>query len=189
MPKNVKVIMGSVRPNRAGEAVTRWVLDEAARRSGGVDYEVVDLRDLNLPFMDEAMPPASGAPYAHEHTKAWSRVIDAADGFIFVTPEYNQGYSPALKNAVDYLYSEWKDKPAALVGYGADGAAKAIRQLRQVLAFVGLKLQDGQVGIEKIWEAVDENGRVKGEYVRGDLPELLDQFEAALAEPVGAAAG
>ncbi|WP_318036141.1 NADPH-dependent FMN reductase [Halobacillus salinarum] len=72
--------------------------------------------------------------YTKEHTKAWSEKIDTFDGFIFVTPEYNHATSPALMNAIDYLYKEWNNKAAGFVGYGAAGATTAVENLRMMMA-------------------------------------------------------
>ncbi len=177
---NIKVVMASVRSVRAGKAVTDWVMKNVAERETADKYEVLDLKELNLPWYDEAFPPMSGQAPANESTKNWSRIVSETDAFIFVTPEYNHGYSPALKNAIDYLFTEWKDKLVAFVGYGGNGAAFAIEQLRQVVEFVGMKPVGEAVGVNTIWEAVDENGKLKEEYVSGDISKLLDTVENEL---------
>ena len=174
------VIVGSVRPVQAGNGIARWVLNRAAERTGSVEYALTDLRTLNLPFYAEETPPMMSNGPTTEEGKAWSQMVSEADGFIFVMPEYNHGYSPALKNAVDYLYSEWKDKPAAFVGYGSAGATRSISQFRDVLEFLGLNLQDDQVGIKDIWEALDADGNVKPDKVTGDLNALFDNLERSL---------
>ena len=181
MNRKVLIILGSIRPGRAGQAVADWVADAADGRDGQVDYEVVDLKEVNLPFMDEPVPPAMGQPYLREHTREWSARIDRADGFVFVTPEYNHGYSPVLKNALDYLAREWKDKPAAFVGYGAGGATHAIRQLREVTGHLGMQALEDQVGISGIWEAFDGDGRPRSDNVQGDLEALFTELERHLA--------
>ncbi len=110
------VIIGSVRPVRVGLPVGLWV-EAQAKADGRFEVTLVDLAEVNLPFLDEPEMPHLGK-YTHEHTKAWSRTIDAADAFIFVMPEYNAGVSPALKNALDFLSAEWKHKAVGLVSYG-----------------------------------------------------------------------
>lgn len=171
--KKIKVILGSVRSARAGEAVAEWVKEYTDSMESSIEFEHIDLKKLNLPFMDEPVSPMASDKYVHEHTKNWSRTISESDGFIFITPEYNHGLSPVLKNALDFLFEEWKGKPVGLVGYGGSGARDSIRQLREVLNFIGMKPLKEQIGIGKIWEAFDENGKVKGDHVRGDLAELL----------------
>jgi NAD(P)H-dependent FMN reductase len=126
----IAVILGSTRPGRNGEAVANWVLTRAKERADA-EYELVDLLDHPLPHLDEAVPASRGA-YAGEHTRAWSARIKEFDGYIFVTPEYNHSTSGVLKNAIDYLYSEWNNKAAAFVSYGSLGGTRAIEHLRAI---------------------------------------------------------
>ncbi len=126
----IAVILGSTRPGRRGEAVAEWVLEQAAGRADA-RYELVDLKDFPLPHLDEAIPP-SMAQYANEHTKAWADKVASYDGYIFVTPEYNHSTSGVLKNAIDYLYTEWNNKAAAFVAYGSVGGARAVEHLRGI---------------------------------------------------------
>ncbi len=78
--------------------------------------------------------------YTQPHTRAWSDKIKSADAVIFVTPQFNWGYPAVLKNAIDHLYHEWRDKPAAFVTYGGHGGARCAKQLRQVAASVGMRV-------------------------------------------------
>jgi NAD(P)H-dependent FMN reductase len=130
----IAIIIGSTRPGRVGEAVAQWVYDIAGGRADA-DYELVDLKDFNLPLLDEAVPPSRGQ-YSKEHTKAWAAKVDSFDGFVFVTPEYNHGTSAALKNAIDFLYKEWNNKAAGFVGYGSAGGTRAVESLRLVMGEV-----------------------------------------------------
>ena len=129
----VGIISGSTRPGRKSTAVANWVLEIANQRADA-EYEVVDIADFNLPLLDEPIPPSMGQPYSKEHTRAWSEKIKTFDAFVFVTPEYNHATSGALKNAIDYLYSEWNNKAAGFVAYGAAGGARAIENLRPVMS-------------------------------------------------------
>lgn len=135
MPK-ILVIVGSTRPVRIGRQVAEWMLSVIPAENG-FEFELVDLLDWPLPN-DEPAIPATGE-YRHAHTKAWSKKISAAAGYVFVTPQYNWGYPASLKNALDHLYSEWLGKPALIVSYGHRGGGKAAAQLRQVLE--GLKMR------------------------------------------------
>jgi NAD(P)H-dependent FMN reductase len=127
----IAIIVGSTRPGRKAEAVARWVHAVASRRTDA-EFEVVDIKDFNLPLLDEPIPPSMGQ-YSQPHTRIWAAKIASFDGFIFVTPEYNHGMSGALKNAIDFLFREWNNKAAGFVGYGSAGGARAVEQLRLVM--------------------------------------------------------
>src|SRR5437764_937558 len=122
------IILGSTRPNRNGEAVAKWVYEIAQKRSDA-EFELVDIKDFNLPLLDEPIPPSMGQ-YTKEHTKVWAAKIDSFDAFVFVTPEYNHGVSGALKNAIDFLFKEGNNRAAALAAYGSAGPAPAADSLR-----------------------------------------------------------
>ena len=109
----IAIITGSVRPTRVNEQVARWVLTEAQKR-GDAEYTLVDIKDFDLPLLDEALPAGYGQ-YANAHTKKWADTIRPFDGFVFVTPEHNHSTSSALKNALDYLFAEWNNKAVGFV--------------------------------------------------------------------------
>jgi NAD(P)H-dependent FMN reductase len=109
----VAIILGSTRPGRNGEAVAKWVCDIAKKRTDA-EFEYVDIKDYELPLLDEPNPASLGK-YSKDHTKVWSAKIDSFDAFVFVTPEYNYGIPGALKNAIDSLYKEWNNKVAGIV--------------------------------------------------------------------------
>src|SRR4026207_215391 len=127
----ISIISGSTRPGRNGEAVAKWVYEIAKKRTDA-EFELVDIKDFNLPLLDEPVPPSRGQ-YSKDHTKTWAAKIDSFDGFIFVTPEYNHGISGALKNAIDFLFREWNNKAAGFVGYGSAGGVRAVESLRLVM--------------------------------------------------------
>jgi NAD(P)H-dependent FMN reductase len=141
----VAIITGSTRPGRVSDAVAHWVYDIASKRSDAA-FEIVDIKDFNLPLLDEPVPAAMGQ-YSQPHTKAWAAKIAEFDAFVFVTPEYNHGPSAALKNAIDYLYREWNNKAVGFVGYGGNGGARAVEVLRQVVSNVELADVRAQVGL------------------------------------------
>jgi len=126
------IIVGSTRPGRAGQPIAEWFADRA-RTHAGFDVEVADLAEIGLPLLDEPNHPRLGQ-YTKQHTKDWSAIVDRADAVVFVTPEYNYGYPAALKNAIDFLHREWRDKPAGFVSYGGVAAGtRAVQQLKQVV--------------------------------------------------------
>jgi NAD(P)H-dependent FMN reductase len=117
-----------------GEAVARWVYDIAKKRnSNDAEFEYIDIKDSNLPLLDESIPPSQGQ-YSKAHANAWSAEIDSFDAFIFVTPEYNHGIPGALKNAIDFLYREWNNKSACFVSYGSARGVRSVEHLRLVMA-------------------------------------------------------
>ncbi|WP_425845052.1 NADPH-dependent FMN reductase [Agrococcus sp. TSP3-2-1] len=146
----IGIIVGSTRPVRVG----RPVADEIAAliEGAGADAVMLDLAELRLPLLDEAMPPASGVR-SNPHTIAWAERIEALDGVVFVTPDYNSGYPAALKNAIDYLKHEWAGKPAGIVSYGWAGGAAAAAQLSAVLTYIGLALDEQ--GVQLAFEQGD----------------------------------
>ena len=121
----LQVVIASTRPGRIGPVVGDWFVQQA-KAHGAFDVEVTDLAELNLPFHDEPNHPMTGH-YEHEHTREWSRIVDAADAIVFVMPEYNYSFSAPLKNALDYLNREWAYKPVAFVSYGGiSGGMRAV---------------------------------------------------------------
>jgi NAD(P)H-dependent FMN reductase len=124
----LQIIIASTRPGRVGPAIARWFYDRAVQE-GSFDVELVDLASFALPVFDEPSHPAFGQ-YEHEHTRRWSESVARADAFVFVMPEYNHSFNAALKNALDYLYGEWRYKAVGLFSYG--GAAMGIRAVQAI---------------------------------------------------------
>ncbi|NJP89353.1 NAD(P)H-dependent oxidoreductase [Nonomuraea sp. FMUSA5-5] len=151
--QKVGIILGSTRPGRNGDVVAQWVHDLAVKR-GDAEYEIVDLKDYDLGHLDEPQHPAMGE-YQHEHTKRWSAKISSLDAFVFVTPEYNHSFPGALKDAIDFLYAEWANKVAGFVGYGVDGAPRAIQHLKHVLGLLNVATTSGSVGLSIHTDFVD----------------------------------
>lgn len=127
----IGIIIGSTRPGRNAEAVAQWVY-EIARKRSDAEFELIDIKDYDLPLLDEPVP-ASMNMYMYPHTKKWAEKIKSLDAFIFVTPEYNHAPSGALKNAIDFLYAEWNNKAAGFVSYGSTGGVRAVEQLRLIM--------------------------------------------------------
>ncbi|MDO3644118.1 NADPH-dependent FMN reductase [Mucilaginibacter sp. L3T2-6] len=120
----LKIISSTVRPGRKGPIVAQWIAGIAGA-SGNFEVEILDLGEINLPLMNEAVHPIM-KQYEHEHTKRWSAKIEEADAFIFVTAEYDYSYPASLKNALEYLVHEWAYKAAGIVSYSA-GAFAGVR--------------------------------------------------------------
>ncbi|MEN8702288.1 NADPH-dependent FMN reductase [Bacillus infantis] len=122
---NIGIILGSTREGRVSPQVGEWVKEVADKR-GDANYTIIDIADYKLPLLGEAGADASGAA-------AWSEIVAAQDGFIFIVQEYNHSITGALKNALDYLRVEWNNKAAGIVSYGSVGGARAAEHLRGIL--------------------------------------------------------
>jgi NAD(P)H-dependent FMN reductase len=133
----IGIIISTTRPGRFADIPTNWLFNIAKLRADA-EFEIVDLRDYPMPFFEEKAP-LHQAPPQNEVALRWGKKIASLDGYVFVTAEYNHGIPAVLKNAVDYLYSEIQRKPAAFLGYGGTGAARAVGQLAQILNAATLK--------------------------------------------------
>ncbi len=169
---SILVILGSTREGRVGEVVARWLM----RRLDGwpeADFELVDLRDYPLPVYEG--PSAPGRRDAA--VRRWKDKVAAADGYIFVTPEYNHGYPAALKSALDHAYEEWNRKPVAFVSYGGHAAGyRAVEQLRQVAVELQMVPLREQVGIQFPWTAFDAQGDMTREGAEAAVGRMVDDL-------------
>jgi NAD(P)H-dependent FMN reductase len=128
----VGLIVGSTRPNRFADTPARWLVEGASARSD-LQLTVLDLRDFELPFLKEPVPPSfTGGVYSQPEAENWRKRIGEFDAFVAIVAEYNHGPTAVLKNAFDSAFLEWQRKPIAFVGYGGVGAARAIETLRGV---------------------------------------------------------
>lgn len=134
----IGVLSSSTRTVGIGRHVADWV---AAQAPAGTQTRMLDLRELNLPLLDEPKMPAMG-DYELESTREWSQLVQSVDALVIVTPEYNGGYPASLKNALDSLYAEWEGKPVAAVGYGFGGGARAVDALNLILANLKMQVQE-----------------------------------------------
>ncbi len=159
MPK-LMIVIASTRPGRVGLPVARWFAERATEH-GGFEIQVVDLAELGLPFLDEPHHPRLRR-YTRDHTHAWSEMVDGSDAFVFVTSEYNHGYPASLKNAIDFLNHEWKDKPVGFVSYGGVSAGtRAVQQLKQVVTAIKLLPITEAVHIPFVTQFIDDDGVVQ----------------------------
>src|SRR5947208_10191064 len=172
----IAIILGSTRPGRNGEAVAKWV-HEIAKKRTDAEFELVDIKDFNLPLLDEPMPPIMGQ-YSKPHTKAWAAKIGSFDGYVFVTPEYNHGISGALKNAIDFLFAEWNNKAAGFVSYGSVGGARAVEHLRLVLAEVQIATVRNQVLLSLFTDFENFSVFKPGPTKEQSVNDMLDQLIA-----------
>lgn len=156
------IIVASTRQERVGPSIAAWAL-EHAQGHGKFEVEIVDLKTVNLPLLDEPKHPRL-RQYQHAHTKAWSAIVDAADAFVFVTPEYNFGMAPALLNALDYLSVEWAYKPGAIISYGgASGGMRSAQMTKQMLPSLRMVPIVESVAIHFFKNFMDAEGRFVGD--------------------------
>ena len=154
------ILIASTRPGRAGAPVAEW-FQERAVGYGGFRVEVVDLAEVNLPFLDEPNHPRL-RQYVHQHTKDWSAVVERADAFAFVMPEYNYGFNAPLKNAIDYLHHEWAYKPIGFVSYGGVSAGtRAVQMAKQVVTALKMVPVAEAVSIPFVRQFIDDEGRLQ----------------------------
>jgi NAD(P)H-dependent FMN reductase len=170
------IVVASTRPGRVGLPVARWFEGEA-RRHGGFEVEVADLAEIRLPFMDEPEHPRLRR-YRHQHTKAWSARVEAADAFAFVMPEYNYGFTAPLKNAIDYLNQEWRHKPVGLVSYGGVAAGtRAAQMIKQVVTTLKMVPLFEAVSIPFVQQLLGEDGELRANEVMVDAARaMLDEL-------------
>ena len=154
----LQIILGSVRAGRGGHSVARW-FEEVARDDKRFRTELIDLKELNLPLMDEPNHPRL-AQYTHEHTIRFSETITRGDAYVFVTTEYNFGLPGALKNALDYLAREWAGKPMSVISYGGiSGALRAAEDLRRVGVALNMVPLNHNVVAPLYRQQCDDTGR------------------------------
>jgi NAD(P)H-dependent FMN reductase len=177
------VIIGSTREGRATDKLAAWV---AKGTSEMAEVEVLDLRDFQLPFFEEAIPPRynpSRTPSAE--VKKWVDKVAEFDGYFIVTPEYNRSVPAVLKNAFDSLGNEIADKPVALVAHGSTGGAQAVASLRITIPGNGaVTLPNALFFTDQIASAIDDEGMLAAELQEGPWsPQvLLDGLAGALVK-------
>lgn len=149
---NIKIILGSTRQGRQGEKVARWILAEVSTRPG-LEVELLDLKDWDL-----LMYQAPASPQADR----WMKKIAEADGYIIVTPEYNHGYPAVLKNALDYPYKEWNNKPVGFISYsnGLGGGVRSVEQLKLVCIELQMAPIRATVAFPQVQDKFDEKNLV-----------------------------
>lgn len=157
MIMNLKIITSTTRPDRKGISVANWIT-EFAENTGQFDVELLDLAEIDLPLMNESNHSRL-QQYQHEHTKRWSKTIKSADAFIIVLAEYNFGFPAPIKNAIDYLFHEWKYKPVAFVSYGGvSGGLRSVQMLKPVLTTLSMMPIVEQVNLPFFSKLIDQHG-------------------------------
>lgn len=172
----IQIILGSTRQNRFGEKPAKWIV-EKAKQHKDLDVEFIDLRDYPLPMFNESMSPMSNkGKYDSPEGAAWAKKIGEADGYIWITPEYNHSYSAVIKNAIDYVYYEWNKKPVGFLSYGTVGGARAVEHLRGVASQLQMVPVTQGVHFFEPWNLVDKEGNLNTEHYENYADKMLDQL-------------
>ena len=174
---NIAVVCGSVREGRQSIHAANFLVDQLKAR--GVDAHLVDFKDFPLPFIYTPEEPSKlkGA-YPDKNVKVWSDIAKAADGFVFVAPEYNHGYTGVLKNALDWLYHEFERKAAGLVGVssGLVGGARAIEQLRTLMGSFAMYDIRETIMVRNASKVFDGSGKLIDEELLKQVPKFIDSL-------------
>ncbi|MCQ6560585.1 NADPH-dependent FMN reductase [Paenibacillus mendelii] len=170
----IQIIIGSVREGRRGKSIGEWAFHTAAAR-GDVQVELIDLKEWDLPMYDLAKPPILGQ-YEDPLQQRWADKIKEADGYLFISPEYNHSFTSALKNALDYLYEEWGRKPASFIGYGPTGGIRGIEQLRLVLIELKMAALGSALHLTKVHEKIVNNRFIASDHDTSSLNHALDDL-------------
>jgi NAD(P)H-dependent FMN reductase len=176
MAPRLNIIIGSTRPGRVGPSIANW-FERYTGGHGGFEPVLVDLVDFNLPVYDEPNHPRL-RQYVHDHTSAWSASVEAADAFVFVTPEYNYFAPPALVNALDYVLHEWGYKPAAIVSYGGpSGGMRSAQMLKLLLTSLKVVPIPESVNVANFRQFIGDDGIfTPSDLLAGAAKAMLDEL-------------
>lgn len=162
MDNRILVFYGSYRSDRMGIRLADYVIEQLKRR--GDDVELIDAKAVNLPILDRMYKeyPKGQAPTALEQLAG---KIRGADGFIFITGEYNWGVQPGLKNLTDHFLEEWFWRPAAIVSYSAGrlSGARAATAWHGTLSEMGMVVISSTIGVGPIGQTLSEKGEPIGD--------------------------
>lgn len=178
--KKVLIVTGSVRPNSVNTAVVAAIKADLDTREG-VEVSIANLEGLALPFFDALTPPsADGYEAPHENVKEWGQLVEDADGIVFAAPEYNHSLSAVQKNAIDWLYEEWNEKPAAFVGYGWYAGSHSLAQFKEIGTVTKWNLGETATGLQFMKELGVDGSFADEAAVRGAIKATLDELVSSL---------
>ncbi|GAC1413034.1 MAG: hypothetical protein NVSMB66_3860 [Candidatus Doudnabacteria bacterium] len=176
----IGIILGSIRKGRLGERVALWAQKRLAAHQG-IEAVMLDLKEYPLPFYDQAEQPSKmEGPYESDVANKWAAKVSEMEGFIIVTPEYNHGYPAVLKNALDYLYAPWNNKPVSFVSYstGPIGGARVVEQLRQIAPTLKLTVLIEAMHLGQAQETLNAEGDLQS----GPYNEIFDKQIKSMLE-------
>ncbi|HJQ09384.1 MAG TPA: NAD(P)H-dependent oxidoreductase [Candidatus Saccharimonadales bacterium] len=174
----ILVITSTIREGRSGRKIAEWYIDQAKKVNSKLNFELLDIDELDLPLFNEPLPPVY-RQYSELQNKL-ADIIAEADGFVFITGEYNYSVPGSLKNFLDYVYAEWGRRPATFVAYGVHGGVRAIQDLVHILSGLGvptLSWYGYTLHIDSPWEAFDDNDKLRKELLKGDVTKQVNEFQ------------
>lgn len=173
----IGIITGSTRDSRVNTQVAEWVKSIADQRTDA-EYELVDIKEYNLPRYNESVPAIMTKDYQTPEAKPWSEKIDSLDGFVFVLAEYNKGITSGLKDAIDYLYQEWNHKAAGIVSYGSTLGVTAANELRLILSVPKVATVGTHVGMSLFTDFENMSTFNPAPFHKDTVNTLLDEVVA-----------
>lgn len=183
---NLLIVVGSARVGRVADKVLDYIKADVKERDG-VTVTVADLAKLNLPFYNNELPAMSpDRVQTDEHVAAWSKLVTEADGVVFITPEYNHNLSAIQKNAIDWLFTEWNDKPVTAVAYSWSGGARAVPALREVLLNVKADIKQDFAQLAFMKDLNPDGTILDDESVATQISAAIDEVVALDAVPATA---
>ena len=173
----IGVILASTWRARGGESLAKWIHRILVERPG-VDAELLDLRDYRfLVHAREEIPSVAGKRLASGIASRWSEKIHGLDGYVFVTPEYNQVYPGQLKNAIDHVAPGWWYKPVAFVSYGGSSlGTRAVEQLSGFAVETRMVPVRSEVNVRLIELQANEAGRPPSPYYARTASSMIDEL-------------
>jgi NAD(P)H-dependent FMN reductase len=162
MTHRILVFYGSYRSDRMGIRLAQFVVE--GFRARGDDVELIDAREVGLPMLDRMYKehPKGAAPAVLE--KLAGQIRDA-DGFVFITGEYNWGIQPGLKNLTDHFLEEWFWRPAAIASYSAGrfSGVRAATVWHGILSEMGMVVISSTIAAGPIAQTLSAEGKPAGE--------------------------
>jgi NAD(P)H-dependent FMN reductase len=180
--KKLLVVLSSVRESRTTDQILKLVQSEI-KKYPDFDVEVADFKKMPLPFFDSALTPSNEdfAP-ADKNVKKWTAMVDESDAVLVLTAEYNHSYPPVLKNAIDWVYAPWDQKPIAMIGHGWVGAARSIKHLRDVFASnINARALEREANLRFMKEIDTEGNPLNGDAVK-EIDAVLNELQELFAD-------
>jgi len=176
----VMVLIGATRKGRQTPKQANWVF-KTAQTMEGIEPEIVDLADYDLPFFDEPSPRYNTERQPTGEVKRWLDKVTEFDAYIVVTPEYNHSIPAVLKNALDTIDWQVNRKPAAIVSHGTVGGARAAMHLKEILSEIKAAPIPNFAALAGMSEAIDDDGNLN-EALKSNPYGPQSTLEALIAE-------